>query len=154
MAHLHWITKEFDELNNRQLYQLLALRSTVFVLEQTCLYQDMDNKDQHCHHVMGIDSESGALAAYARIVPPGISFPELSIGRIITAPEYRGKGLGVQLMNRSIELCSELYSPQNIRIGAQAHLQKFYQSFGFVSEGEVYDEDGIDHMEMVLPASL
>lgn len=154
MAHLHWITKEFDELNNRQLYQILALRSTVFVLEQSCLYQDMDHKDQHCHHVMGIDAESGALAAYARIVPPGITFPELSIGRVITSPAYRGQGLGIELMNRSIELCSELFSPQNIRISAQAHLQKFYGSLGFISEGEIYLEDGIDHVAMLLPTNL
>lgn len=151
MTRIQWKSKGFHELSPSELYQILALRSAVFVLEQTCLYHDMDNLDQACTHLMGIDAISGTLAAYARIVPPGVSFPELSIGRIIIAPAFRGKGVGIELVQRSIDLCRQLFVPQAIRIGAQSHLQPFYGSFGFVSEGEVYDEDGIDHIEMVLP---
>lgn len=151
MTSMQWIHKGFHELSPSELYQILALRSAIFVLEQTCLYQDMDNLDQDCIHLMGIDSANKQLAAYARMVPPGVSFPELSIGRIIIAQAYRGRGMGIELVQRSINLCRELYEPQAIRIGAQAHLQSFYGSLGFIPDGEVYDEDGIDHIEMVLP---
>lgn len=147
---MDWITKEFKALQPGELYAIMQLRARVFVLEQQCFYQDLDDKDQASIHLMGFVRSSGDLAAYSRIVPPGISFAEPSIGRVITAPEYRGKQLGLELMERSIELTRATYPNQPIRIGAQAHLQHFYGLLGFEAEGEIYDEDGIPHVEMVL----
>lgn len=147
---LNWIVKDFASLTAEELYVIVRLRAAVFVLEQQCLYEDLDGKDQSSMHMMGFDGASGTLAVYARIVPPGVSFAEPSIGRVITAPEFRGKQLGHELMKRSIALTRATYPGQSIRIGAQAHLQEFYGRLGFIPEGEIYDEDGIDHVEMVL----
>lgn len=149
-THLNWITKEFKALQPDELYAIMQLRVRVFVLEQQCFYQDLDDKDQSAIHLMGFARPSGDLAVYSRIVPPGISFAEPSIGRVITAPEYRGKQLGLELMERSIELTRCAYPGQAIRIGAQAHLQGFYGTLGFEPQGDIYDEDGIPHVEMVL----
>lgn len=99
---------------------------------------------------MAFEAGTGNLAAYSRIVPPGISYREPAIGRVITSMDFRGRKLGMELMERSIALTHQAYPGQAIRIGAQAHLQQFYSTFGFVSEGEIYDEDGIDHVEMIL----
>jgi len=140
--------KAFNELTVHQLYEILKLRSTIFVLEQQCLYQDMDDKDKHCHHLMIF--EDNQLAAYTRLVPGGISFSEVSIGRVITNPAYRGKGLGRKLMEQSIEACYDLFGKQPIRIGAQLYLKDFYSSLGFVQQGEMYLEDDIPHIEMLL----
>lgn len=149
-TNLQWIHKEFAALSVAELYALMQLRMEVFVLEQECLYRELDGLDAECIHLMAFEPEHQALAAYSRIVPPRLSFPEPSIGRVITAQAHRGKGLGVELMERSIANCVALYPNQPIRIGAQAHLQKFYGSLGFVSQGDIYDEDGIPHIEMVL----
>lgn len=147
---MDWITKEFKALQPDELYTIMQLRAKVFVLEQQCFYQDLDDKDQAAIHLMGYARKNGDLAAYSRIVPPGISFAEPSIGRVITAPEYRGKQLGLALMEHSIALTRSTYPNQPIRIGAQAHLQHFYGLLGFEAEGEIYDEDGIPHVDMVL----
>lgn len=149
-TNLHWIEKDFTSLTPDELYAIARLRVAVFVLEQQCFYEDLDGKDQVSLHLMGFDKASSDLAAYSRIVPPGISFVEPSIGRVITAREFRGQKLGGELMERSITLTRETYPGLPIRIGAQAHLQGFYGGLGFVPEGEIYDEDGIDHVEMVL----
>lgn len=149
-ATFHWISKDFTALSAAELYALIQLRVDVFMLEQSCLYRDLDNKDQKSLHFMAFDPQNQALVAYSRIVPPGLSFTEPAISRVITSLAYRGQGLGIELMERSIALCQEQYPAQAIRIGAQAHLQQFYSSFGFVGEGEIYDEDGIPHIEMVL----
>ncbi|MES2107712.1 MAG: GNAT family N-acetyltransferase [Bacteroidota bacterium] len=140
--------KAFNELTVHQLYEILKLRSAIFVLEQQCLYQDMDDKDKHCHHLMIF--EDNQLAAYTRLVPGGISFSEISIGRVITNPAYRGKGLGRKLMEQSIEACYDLFGKQPIRIGAQLYLEDFYSSLGFIQQGEMYLEDDIPHIEMLL----
>jgi ElaA protein len=137
----------FQELNVNELYALLRLRSEVFVLEQNCVFLDQDNKDQKCLHLLLF--ADGKLAAYSRLVPPGVSYTEISIGRVVTSPEFRGTGLGRKLMELSIEGCQELFGLGAIRIGAQTYALAFYRSLGFVPEGEVYDEDGIEHMEMV-----
>lgn len=149
-TNLNWIVKDFISLTPEELYAIARLRIAVFVLEQQCCYQDLDGKDQVSVHLMGFDKVSDALVAYSRIVPPGISFAEPSIGRVITAREFRGQALGRELMERSITLTRNTYPGLPIRIGAQAHLQGFYGRLGFVPEGEIYDEDGIDHVEMVL----
>lgn len=116
------------------------------MVEQTCIFQDMDNKDQVCWHLMGW--EENKLIAYTRLVPPGISYTEPSIGRVVTSPAARGNGLGKLLMTKSIQEAIQLYGKTPIKIGAQVHLKKFYESLGFIQSSDVYDEDGIDHIEM------
>ncbi|WP_187262970.1 GNAT family N-acetyltransferase [Pontibacter beigongshangensis] len=139
--------KPFHTLTPHELYDLLRLRSEVFVVEQTCVFLDLDNKDQHCHHLLLYQGD--VLAATARLVPPGLYYPEISVGRIVTSPASRGTGLGKQLVATAIAECYRLFGPGPIRIGAQLYARRFYESFGFVQSGEVYDEDGIDHIEMI-----
>jgi len=141
------LVKPFQQLNVNELYDLLRLRSEVFVLEQNCVFLDQDNKDQQCYHLLVFANDE--LAGYSRLVPAGLSYPEVSIGRVITAPAFRGKGFGRKVMELAIQNCRELFGPVDIRIGAQTYAQQFYASLGFVPEGDVYDEDGIDHIEMV-----
>ncbi|NCD70850.1 GNAT family N-acetyltransferase [Mucilaginibacter agri] len=141
------ISKAFDQLSVNQLYDILRLRSEVFVVEQNCVFLDADNKDQHCHHVMLYKGDE--LVAYARLVPAGVSYTEISIGRIITSQSVRGKGAGKILVQASIDECEKIFGAQPIRIGAQAYAIKFYELFGFVTDGDHYDEDGIDHVEMI-----
>lgn len=145
---INWTRKRFDELTPFELYAILRLRSEVFVVEQDCVFLDMDNKDQLCEHFMGW--HNGILAAYTRLVPPGISYDEPSIGRVVTSPQARGSGIGRMLMNESIQQVYLLYGRQPIHIGAQLYLKRFYESFGFIQHGEIYDEDGIDHIGMLL----
>ncbi|MBE9464855.1 GNAT family N-acetyltransferase [Dyadobacter subterraneus] len=143
---LQWDIKSFDVLSNQELYELLRLRNEVFIVEQNCIFPDLDGKDQNCYHLLG--RENGILMAYSRIVPPGISYEYASIGRILVSPLGRGKQFGIELMDISILKLEEIYGKSVIRIGAQLYLKKFYESFGFVQSGEIYDEDGIDHIEM------
>ncbi len=139
----------FDSLENQVLYAILRLRSEVFVVEQNCVFLDMDDKDQQSHHVMGWAHEQ--LAAYARIVPAGVSYDYASIGRVVTSPLFRGTGMGRQLLEKSIQYCYDLHGVKPIKIGGQLYLQQFYESFGFKKTSEVYLEDGIEHIEMMLP---
>lgn len=150
MAPLTWTFTSFASLTVAQLYSILAARSAVFVVEQNCPYQDMDGVDEHSMHLVGWQDAS--VAAYLRIVPPGIKFAEPSIGRVITAAVFRGTGLGRELMRRGVQQLDDLYPTQASRIGAQAHLQKFYAEFGYVTSSEVYLEDGIPHVEMLRSA--
>jgi ElaA protein len=143
-----WVCKHFRELTTEELYPILRLRSEVFVVEQNCVFLDMDNKDQVCHHVMGW--KDGQLLGYSRIVPPGISYEESSIGRIVSSPAARGLGIGRELLAESIRALYALHGKRDIRIGAQYYLKDFYESFGFVQKGEIYSEDGINHIEMLL----
>ena len=145
---LQWVFKPFAELANQELYALLRLRSEVFVVEQNCVFLDMDDKDQPCHHLLGYKGD--LLAAYTRIVPAGISYDNYaSIGRVVTSPQARGEGRGKELMEESIKRLHGLYGIVPIKIGAQLYLKKFYESLGFQQCGEVYDEDGIDHIPML-----
>lgn len=150
---LTWNCIFFDDLSNRDLYQLLQLRSEVFVVEQQCMYQDMDNKDVLSWHLMGLN-EHGILVAYARLLPPGISYTEPSIGRFLTSPAKRRTGVGKELMRIALDKCDELFGSKTIRIGAQVYLKKFYESFGFEVSGSVYLEDDIEHIEMVKIGNL
>jgi ElaA protein len=143
--------KAFQDLTAQELYEILRLRSEVFVVEQNCVFLDQDGKDSFCHH-LSLFSD-GQLAAYSRLVPAGVSYAEVSIGRVVTSPAFRGTGLGRQLMELSIKSCEDLFGKGAIRIGAQTYALPFYASLGFVSDGEVYDEDGIEHVEMVYPLS-
>jgi ElaA protein len=143
-----WKIKSFDELSTTELYNILKLRMEVFVVEQNCPYQDADGKDLKSYHLMGLD-ESSELIAYSRIVPAGISFAEVSIGRVVSSPKLRGSGAGKALMQKSIEEIYQKYGAVPIHIGAQLYLKKFYESFGFVQISEEYLEDNIPHMEMI-----
>lgn len=141
------ICKAFDELTPHEMYDMLRLRSEVFVVEQTCVFLDLDNKDQKCRHILLY--KNGELVATARLVPPGLSYPDaMSIGRIVTSPSVRGTGFGKILLDVALEECYSAYGSGPIKIGAQLYAKKFYEAFGFEQSGEVYDEDGIDHIEM------
>ncbi|HEY6504461.1 MAG TPA: GNAT family N-acetyltransferase [Chitinophagaceae bacterium] len=142
-----WTVKKFDELTPHELYAILRLRSEVFVVEQKCVFLDMDNKDQSSYHLMGWQNDQ--LTAYTRLVPPGISYKESSIGRVVTSPAARGNSLGKRLMKESIKQAEALFGKKPIRIGAQLYLKDFYHSFGFEQSSDIYDEDGIDHIEMI-----
>ena len=145
---IHWVCLPFAELSVYQLFDLLKLRQDVFILEQTCLYPDIDAKDKVSHHLLGCQGDK--LVAVLRILPPGVSFEEPSIGRVAVAESARKTGTGRKLMQQGIQKLQELYPGQAIRIGAQHYLKNFYASFGFEPLGDIYDEDGIDHIDMVL----
>lgn len=145
---MNWILKKFDELSTYELYAILRLRNEVFVVEQNCVYQDTDNNDQQCWHLMGWKDE--LLAAYTRIIPPGILNDLPSIGRVVTSPAVRRTGLGKKLMKKSIETVEKLFGKTSILIGAQLYLKGFYESLGFRQSGSVYLEDGIEHIKMKL----
>lgn len=152
MMQIEWVCKFFNELTVHELYAIIKLRNEVFVVEQNCVFQDADNKDQFSHHLMGwVD---GKLAAYARLVPAGISYSQASIGRVITSPLYRREGFGKALMLQAIEECYRLFGKQELKIGGQLYLQKFYESFGFTQTSDMYLEDDIPHIEMMLSPAL
>ena len=143
-----WTCKKFDELTTHELYAIIKLRNEVFVVEQNCVFQDADDKDQFSYHVMGwLNNE---LAGYTRLLPARTTYNESSIGRVVTSPNQRGTGIGRELMKKSIDYLYNLWGLQPIRIGAQFHLKKFYSSFGFTQASEIYIEDGIEHIEMIL----
>jgi len=144
----NWTDKKFEDLTPGELYAILQLRSEVFVVEQNCVFLDMDDKDQISHHLMGWEGDK--LVACARIVPAGISYAEFSIGRIVSSPKVRRQGIGRVLVDKSIQLAYNLHGKGVIRIGAQYYLRGFYESFGFRKAGDIYLEDGIEHIEMLL----
>ena len=138
--------KRFNELFTHELYDLLRLRSEVFVVEQNCVYQDIDNKDQKAIHVLGYLNEK--LIACSRIFAPGDYFKEASIGRVIVSPQHRANNFGHELMNVSIQAVVQHFNTTNITISAQEYLKKFYESHGFIQTSKPYLEDGIPHIEM------
>lgn len=145
---LCWNLYSWHELSKEGLYSLLKLRSEVFVVEQCCPYQDLDNlDDQHMHLIVTNTQE--ATVAYARVTPPGVKYPTASIGRICTSASLRGEGIGHMLVERAILEAGRLYPDESLTISAQAHLQAFYEQHGFVVSSSIYDEDGIPHVEMV-----
>ena len=144
---MNWILKHFDELTANELYNILQLRNEVFIVEQNCPYQDLDNKDLNAFHLMG--TEKNKLLAYSRLLAPGISYSESSIGRVVSSPAARKMGMGKRLMEESIHQIKNLFHTDTIRIGAQLYLKKFYESFGFIQEGEGYLEDNIPHIIML-----
>ena len=146
---MHWLLKSFFHLTTDELYALLRLRNEVFIVEQNCPFPDLDGKDQPSHHLLGFDEAKGTLLAYTRLVPPGVAYGYPSIGRVVTAAEARGTGVGRELMRRSILEITRLYGPGSSQIGAQLYLSNFYESFGFSQSGEGYLEDGIEHIPMV-----
>jgi ElaA protein len=143
---IRWHFAPFAKLSPRQIHDLYRLRVEVFVVEQECPFQDVDGIDPKCWHLLGhIEDE---LVAYCRFVPPGVKYDEPSIGRVITAPSVRRTGMGRVLMAQAMGRAAKLWPGRRLRIGAQAHLERFYNEFGFTKSSEPYDEDGILHIEM------
>ena len=145
---LNWILKEFEQLSPTELYAIIRLRNEVFVIEQNCIYQDADNKDQSSLHLCGWANNE--LIAYTRLMPPGLSYEECSIGRVVTSPAHRKTGAGRELMQVSIEKTFSAFNTDTIKIGAQLYLKNFYESLGFVQCSDQYLEDGIPHILMLL----
>lgn len=138
--------KTFKELSTSELFEIYRLRARVFVVEQNCAYQDVDEKDLKAHHVLSF--ENGELIAYARLLPPAVSYQEPAIGRVVVAPEYRRTGTGQKLMKYCLQKMTELFKNKDVVISAQTYLSKFYNDLGFISEGEGCNEDGIPHQKM------
>lgn len=147
---MNWVCVPFDGLSVRQLHDLLRLRSEVFVVEQNCVFLEIDGLDPKTWHLLG-SADDGQLLAYTRLIPPGVKAPDALIGRVVTSPAARGGGTGRALMAESIARCEQLWPNHAITLHAQAHLERFYGSFGFVQSGEPYIEDGIPHIEMRRP---
>jgi ElaA protein len=147
---IEWEWSRLADLSVRQLYTIVAAREAVFVVEQTCAYQELDGLDFEAEHLIGW---SGAeVAAYLRVLGPGTRFAEPSIGRVLTTRNYRSLGLGREMMKLALERVDRRYAGDATRISAQAHLQPFYSSFGFAAASEHYLEDGIPHLEMLRAA--
>ena len=149
---LNYILKAFEELTALESMRIYRLRQQVFMLEQECLYPDIDGLDPSCFHLLGMQVEQ--LISYLRIVPPGHHFKEPALGRIIVTPEYRGGNPGLELIRKGIQLCRKTYPNEAISIEAQFPLQTYYEQFGFVALGSVYQVDNIPHIHMKLKAFL
>lgn len=147
---ISWRLARFDELSPREVHDIFQARIEVFVVEQKCVFQDLDGIDPDCWHLTGVD---GRLVAYCRLVPPGAKFAEPSIGRVLTTGSARRSGTGRELMRRAVDHATRLWPGRALRIGAQKYLEHFYGEFGFVTASEPYDEDGIPHVEMLRAAS-
>lgn len=145
---MNWHYQSFETLTVPQLYALLQLRSKVFVVEQNCPYQDMDDKDQRAIHLW-LSGDEGQVLACCRLLPAGVSYPECSIGRVVTDPSIRKNGSGRLLMQQAIRYIETQWQQQQIRIGAQLYLKAFYESLGFVQSSDPYLEDNIPHIEMI-----
>ncbi len=145
---MDWKTAHFDDLTTRELYTLMRLRQEIFVLEQNCVYQDLDGLDLDAVHILCW--EEGELLAYLRALQPGASYPQSSIGRIVVSPAARGRNLGRELVKRGITYNLKTWPNSDIRIGAQAYLEKFYTELGFITDSQPYMEDGIEHIYMNL----
>lgn len=144
--------KQLDDLSTRELYTIIQAREAVFVVEQACAYQEADGLDVHSWHLSVL--KDGELAAYARVVEPGLKYEQPAIGRVLTLAKFRSLKIGYALVAEAIRFTEDRYPGAGIRIGAQAHLQKFYGSLGFEPVGDVYDEDGIPHIDMIKPAVI
>ncbi|MFC3550563.1 GNAT family N-acetyltransferase [Lysobacter cavernae] len=151
---VRWQARLFREIDTDTLYALLKLRAEVFVIEQQCVYLDPDGKDRHPQavHLFGL-ADDGALAAYLRILPAGLSYPQVSFGRVLTAPAYRGLGLGDPMLRAALADIAARWPGSDVQIGAQAHLQDFYGRHGFVPSSKPYLEDGIAHLDMLRRAA-
>lgn len=143
-----WHIKHFNFLSTIEYHNLVQLREAVFVVEQNCPYLDVDGKDLDAYHIWAEDNEGNCLCT-SRILKPGVSYPEVAIGRVCTSPKARGKNLGKEMMVRCIAFVSDNLNQNEIRISAQTYLLKFYSDLGFISQGEEYLEDDIPHIEML-----
>lgn len=146
MNHIKWTCQTFEQLSKEDLYLILMERVNVFVVEQTCPYPEIDHRDQDALHL--IAKENGTIVAYCRIFQNGIMYKEASIGRVLVTQAGRKKGYGKLLLIKALEKLSEL-GETSVKIQAQAYLKSFYESFGFKAVSDVYEEDGIPHLDMV-----
>lgn len=144
---LNIVIKSFNELSVEELYNILQLRSEIFVVEQNCVYQDMDDKDQKALHVLG--KKNNKIIAYTRIFKSGDYFDVSSIGRVIVAKSERQYGYGYDIMNASINAIKQNFNESKIKLSAQCYLKKFYNNLGFIEVGEEYLEDDIPHICMI-----
>ena len=151
-SNITWQCAAFSELSAAQLYAILKVRSEVFVLEQNCVYQDIDGLDLQCLHVIAWNDDQ-QVAAYLRVVPPGLKYAEVSLGRVVSSNAVRGTGIGKKLMGNAMNLVEQNYPGQPVLIQAQSYLENFYQTFGFVTVSDVLMEDGIPHFMMLKSAS-
>ena len=147
VIEVEWKIKRFEELATTELYEILRVRAEVFVVEQTCIYQDLDEKDKRAYHLYC--EENGKVKAYLRILDKGVSYSEISIGRVLTTENNRRKGLAREMMEKAIDFIKKDLGENCIRISGQLYLQAFYESLGFQTVSEVYLEDDIPHVEML-----
>ncbi len=140
--------KSFQELSLEEFHDIIALRIQIFIIEQNCPYQEVDGKDKLAHHLF-FKNEMDEIIAVTRILPQGISYEEVAIGRVVVHEEYRGTGLGNQLMADSMDFVKDKYGEVPVRLSAQKHLENYYGNHGFKSTGKEYLEDGIPHVEML-----
>ena len=155
MPDMVWEVQQFQQLTGRQIFECLQLRINVFIVEQQCVYPDLDDGDQHpeTRHCSGRDA-SGRLIAYARLLPAGLIYPEVSMGRFVVAPEMRGKGIGHQLVRYALDQVGKCWPDRAIRIAAQEYLQDFYAQYKFARVSDVFLDAGVPHVEMLkLPSS-
>jgi ElaA protein len=148
MEKINWTVKAFHDLTVEEYFEILYLRVQVFVVEQDCPYQEVDQKDKKALHVFGT-TEKGEFVAVSRVLAQNISYPEISIGRVALKEGFRGMGIGDVLMAESLKFVEKQFGKQNIRISAQEYLLKYYQKHGFEQVGEGYLEDDIPHIEML-----
>ncbi|MEX0289858.1 MAG: GNAT family N-acetyltransferase [Flavobacteriaceae bacterium] len=141
------VVKTFSELSIDELYEVLQLRSAVFVVEQDCVYQDLDGKDQKALHVLGL--KKGEVVAYTRLFAAGDYFEKASIGRVVVKQNYRAFGYGKEILQASVQAIREKFKTETMALSAQTYLKKFYKDLGFVARGAEYLEDGIPHIKMV-----
>ena len=144
---MEWRWKQFTDLRLNELYELIQLRERVFVVEQSCVYLDCDGLDQQSWHLAGYKGHE--LVTYLRVLPAKLKYPEISFGRVVTAPEHRKFGYGKDLTKQALVNIRDTFGEVSIRISAQAYLEKFYGACGFTRQGEEYLEDGIPHIEML-----
>ena len=144
---ISWFWHPLNELSLRDVHDLFQARQEVFSVEQKCFYLDVDGRDFDAWHLLG--RAGPTLAAYCRVLPPGVAYAELSLGRVLTRQPFRGQGLGKILMRAALARCERMFPGQSMRISAQSHLERFYREFQFCPVGEEYLEDGIPHLQMV-----
>jgi len=145
---MSWIVKSFYDLTNKELHDILQARVNVFVVEQNCPYSEVDGKDIEALHLFKKEDET--IIAYARILPPGVSYTQASIGRVLTNKKHRGKRLGYKLIEEALRVIQKEWKQTSIKIQAQSYLRSFYGSFGFIPVSEEYLEDNIPHIDMLL----
>ena len=146
---IKWQYKSFEQLSVNQLYDILKLRQDVFVIEQQCIYSDIDQVDKTATHLFAYSDEGDGVRAYLRILPPGVKYKQVAMGRVLTSESSRGTGLGKALMNEALQVVAREYPKQAIKISAQVYLIDFYREFDFTVISEPYDEDGIQHIDML-----
>ena len=149
---MNWKFKKFDELTTNELYEILKLRAEVFVVEQDCPYQDLDDKDKWAYHLFLEDDDGSTVIAVLRILPENIAYEDMAIGRLIVKKSHRGQGLSKVMMQKAINFIIDDLGKKRIKLSGQAYLREFYEDLGFERVSDIYLEDGIDHYEFLYEA--